>query len=284
MNEALLSEIRQFTAMLEQKEAEAVYTVPDADIHAVKRAKSLEKLLHEIFMQVSGSGGMGLSSIIRREFGIRGELMDHFEQWLPYSKEQFEDELHDAIDRADIRAGNQGVFFAGTPSKKEAAEALQLLKDIAHAAVSCQFHAKRAVPERYVSILEKLLQFYALPNTYPEGNAVQYRNLISADRLYAMAGGDDRIADALKAYAKEWYQQSQHAFLESMEGYLSYDFVRHFLYALTNGQLEQLRGEYVRHIEEEFANLKAKPNLHRARILQSMLETVLSWKLHVLIT
>lgn len=284
MSKALLSEITQFAAMLEQKEAKAVYRVPDADIHAVKKAKSLEKLLHEIFMQVSGSGGIGLSSIIRREFGIRGELMDHFEQWLPYSKEQFEDELHDAIDRADIRAGNQGVFFAGTPSKKEAAEALQLLKEIAHAAVSCQFHAKRAEPDRYVSILEKLLQFYALPNTYPEGNAVQYRNLISADRLYAMAGGDDRIADALKAYAKEWYQQSPHSFLESMEGYLSFDFVRHFLYALTDEQLERLHGEYVRHIKEEFAKLKVKPNLHRARNLQTMLETVLSWTPHVPIT
>ncbi|WP_028612836.1 hypothetical protein [Paenibacillus harenae] len=277
MSEALLSEIRQFTAMLERKEAEAVYTVPDADIHAVKKAKSLEKLLHEIFMQVSGSGGIQLGSIIRREFGIRGELMDRFEQWLPYSKEQFEDELHLAIDRADIRAGNQGVFFAGTPSKKEAAEALQLLKEIAHAAVICQFQTKRADPEQYVRILEKLLRFYALPNTYPEGNAVQYRNLISADRLLAMAGGDDRITDALKAYAKEWYQQSPYSFLESMEGYLSYDFVRHFLYALTDDQLERLRGDYVRHIEEEFARLKAKPNLHRARNLQTMLETVMSW-------
>ncbi|WP_372662792.1 hypothetical protein [Cohnella sp.] len=277
MHEALLSELRQFVVELEQKEAAAIYFVPDEIIKAVKKAKSLEKLLHEIFMQVSGNGGIHLSPVIRREFGINTELMDHFKQWAPYSKERFEDELHDAIDRAEIRAGNQGVFFAGTPSKKEAEDALQLLKDIAHAAVSCQFHAKPAVSELYVEILDKLLQFYALANTYPEGNAVSYRNLISADRLYAMSGGDDTSTDALKAFAKEWYQQSPHTFLESMEGYFSYEYVHHFLYALTEDQLERLRSDYIRYIEEEFKLTRAKPEINHAKNLKIMLETVLGW-------
>lgn len=277
MRETLLSELKQFIVKLEQKEAAAVYWVPDEILNAVKKAKSSEKLLHEIFIQAGGSGGILLSSIIRREFGMNAELMDHFKQWAPYSKEQFEDELHDAIDRAEIRAGNQGVFFEGTPSKKEAAEALQLLKSIAHAAISCQFHAKDAGPALYVDILDNLLQFYGLPNTYPAGNAVNFRNLISGDRLYAMTGGDDRNTNALKAFAKEWYQQSPHTFLESKEGYLSYEFVRHFLYALTEEQLERLRSDYIRYIEEELELVRAKPDLYRAKNLEIMLESVLSW-------
>lgn len=280
VHETLLSKLRQFVVELEKKEASAIYSIPDGVMNAVKKAKSLEKLLHEIFTQVGGSGGIHLSSIIRREFGINAGLMDHFGQWAPYSKEQFEDELHDAVDRAEIRAGNQGVFFEGTPSKKEAAEALQLLKNIAHAAIRCQFHAKHAGPELYVDILDNLLQFYALPNTYPEGNAVNYRNLISGDRLYAVSGGDDRITDSLKAFAKEWYQQSPHSFLESKDGYLSYEFVRHFLYALTEEQLKRLRSDYIRYIEEEFKLVRAKPNLYRAKNLEIMLETVLSWTPH----
>lgn len=277
MHEELQSELRQFIAELEQKEAAAKYIVPDEIMKAVKKAKSLEKLLHEIFMQVSGNGGIQLGPIIRREFGIQAELMDHFKQWAPYIKEQFEDLLHDAIDRAEIRAGNQGVFFEGTPSKKEAEEVLQLLKDIAHAAVRCQFHPKLEGPELYVVILDRLLQFYALANTYPEGNAVSYRNLISADRLYAMSGGDDRITDALKALAKEWYQQSSYTFLESKEGYFSYEYVRHLLYALTEEQMERLRSDYIRYIAEEFKLVMAKPELNRARNLKDMLETVISW-------
>jgi hypothetical protein len=125
--------------------------------------------------------------------------------------------------------------------------------------------------------LDNLLQFYALPNTYPEGNAVNYRNLISGDRLNAMSGGDDKITEALKAFAKEWYQQSPHLFLESKEGYLSYEFVRHFLYAITEEQLERLRSDYIRYIEEEFKQVRAKPILYRAKNLKIMLETVLSW-------
>ncbi|TFE25365.1 hypothetical protein [Cohnella luojiensis] len=277
MYEALLSELRKFVAELEQKEAAAKYIVPGEIMKAVKKAKSLEKLLHEIFMQASGHGGIQLSPIIRREFGMNEELMDHFAQWAPYIKEQFEEELHDAIDRAEIRAGNQGVFFEGTPSKKEAEEVLRLLKDIAHAAVRCQFHARLAGPELYVDILEKLLQFYALPNTYPEGNVVSYRNLISADRLYAMSGCDDTITDALKDFAKAWYQRSPHTFLESMEGYFSYEYVHHFLFAITEEQLERLRSDYIRYIEEEFKLVRAKPELNRANNLKIMLETVLSW-------
>lgn len=278
MEETLLIELKQFVARLEREDAAAVYTVPDADLHAVKKAKSLENLLHDIFMQASGSGGIDLRSFLRREFGIRGALMDRFAQWAPHSKEQFEDALHDAIDRADIRAGNQGVFFAGTPSKKEAADALRLLKDIAHAAVVCQFLAERAGSEPFVVMLDRLLQFYALPNTYPEGNAVQYRNLIAADRLHAMAGGRDPIAAALKALARAWYQQSPHHFLESREGYVSHDVVRQYLYALTEEQVERLRGEYVGHIREELRLLKAKPDLHRARQLLTTLEAAIGWE------
>src|SRR5690606_2171590 len=133
--------------------------------------------------------------------------------WLPYSKEQFEDELHDAIERAEIRAGNQGVFFIGTPSKKESGEALRLLKDIAHAAVKCQFHHELASPDLYVEMMDKLLQFFALENTYPEGNAISYRTLISADRLYAMCGEDNTIAEAMKTFVRNWYQHSSHTFL-----------------------------------------------------------------------
>ncbi|MCZ8514021.1 hypothetical protein O9H85_16645 [Paenibacillus filicis] len=277
MHETLLSELKRFVAELEQKEAAAVYIVPDEVMKAVKKAKGLEKLLHEIVMQVSGSGGIHLHPILRREFGIRGALMDRFDRWAPYSKDQFEDELHDAIDRAEIRTGKQGVFFEGTPGKKEAAEALQLLKDIAHAAVRCQFHARLADPEPYVGILDKLLQFYALPNTYPEGNAFSFRSLISADRLHAMSGDDDTVTDALKAFAKAWYRQPPQPFLESKESYFSYEEVQNVLYALTEEQVERLRSDYIRRIEEEYKQVRAKPDLDRAKHLKRMLETVLGW-------
>jgi hypothetical protein len=277
MGETLLAQLRQYVLELEQKEAATRYPVPDEVLKAVRRAKSLEKFLHELFMQVSGSGGIELQSAIRREFGINAELMDHFAQWAPYGKEQFEEELHDAIDRADIRAGNQGMFFEGTPGKQEAEEALRLLKDIVHAAVRIQFRRGQCGPDLYVDILDKLLQFYALPNTYPEGNVVNYRNLISADRLYAMAGSDELVTEALKAFCKMWYQQSPFTFLESKEGYFSHAYVQHFLYALTEEQLERLRHDYLQSIEEEFKTVRDKPDLHRAKNLLAMLETVLGW-------
>jgi hypothetical protein len=278
MSESLLSELSQFVNELEHKERAVVYTVPDEVMKTVKRTKSLETLLHEIFMQVSGNRGIQFGPILRREFGMNTELMDRFKQWAPYSKDHFENELHDAIDRAEIRAGNQGVFFKGTPGHKEAQEALQLVKDIAHAAIKCQFMDGVPVPDPYVSILDKLLQFYALPNTYPEGNVVNYRNLISEDRLYAMSG-DDSVTDALKSFARDWYQQSSHTFLESREGYFSYEHVRFFLYALTEEQLGRLKSSYFQHIEDEFRIVKAERNLHRARKLKSMLETVVNWTL-----
>jgi hypothetical protein len=277
MSSTLLTELSRFVAELESKEASARYPIPDEVIHTVRKAKSLEKLLHEIFMQVSGNGGIHLNSIIRREFGIRAELMDHFGQWAPHSKEQFEDQLHDAIDRAEIRAGNQGVFFKGTPGKQEASEALRLLKDMAHGAVKIHFHKNQAGSELYVNIMDKLLQFYALPNTYPEGDHIQLRNLISAERLHAMSGGDEIVTEALRAWTKAWYQSSRRSFLESMEAYPSYEYVRHFLYALSGEQVERLRAEYIRHISEDFKKVKAKPDLHRARGLKNMLEEVLSW-------
>lgn len=277
MSDALLSELSKFVTELENKESSARHEVPDEVLKAVKRAKSLERLLYEIFMQVSGNGGIDLRPIIRREFGITGKLMDHFEQWLPYSKEIFEDDLHDAIDRAEIRAGNQGVFFAGTPSKTESEDVLQLLRDIAHSAVKCQFHAQTG-PELYVDILDKLLLFYAMPSTFPEGNASGYRNLIAADRLYAMSGGDDPITEALKASSREWYQKTQQAFLEYKEAYLSYEYVQYTLYVLKEEQLERLRSDYIRYIEQEFKLIKTRPDLIRASHLRSELETVLSWK------
>jgi hypothetical protein len=86
--------------------------------------------------------------------------------------------------------------------------------------------------------------------------------------------------DALKAFAKEWYQQSPHTFLVSKEGYLSYQYVHHFLYVLTEEQLERLSSDYIRHIEEEFKMERAKPSLNRAKNLEIMLETVLSWMPH----
>jgi len=273
----LLSELSQFVAELEHKEATAIYIVPNEVMKAVKKAKSSEKLLHGIFTQVTGNGGIELSSTIRREFGMNEQLMDHFKQWATHSKEQFEDELHEAIERAEIRAGNQGIFFEGTPSKLEAVEALQLLKDIAHATVRCQFHVKLAEPELYVDILGKLLRFYELPNTYPMGNAVNFRNLISADRLSKMAGDDDEISDALMKFAKKWYQQSAHNFLESMEGYLSYEYVQYFLYALTEEQIVRLQSNYVQFIKEEFKLVKAKPDLNRAKFLLVMLEVTSAW-------
>lgn len=280
MYEDLRLELGRFIAELEEKEAATRYFVPVEIIKNIKRAKALEKLLHEIYTQVSGYAGINLSSILRREFGIEEELMDHFKQWAPYSKEVFEDALHDAIDRAEIRAGNQGVFFEGTPTKKEAEEVLQLLKGIAHAAVKCQFQANLAGPELYVEILDKLLRFYAMPSTYPEGNFISFRNLISADRLYAMSGNDETITNALKAHARDWYQHSPFTFLESKEGYFSSEYVHQFIYALREDQLERLGIDYIRFIVDEFKQLKAKPDLSRSKNLMIILETVLSWKIN----
>ncbi|CAM4460846.1 hypothetical protein [Paenibacillus tarimensis] len=277
MQDKLLAELAQFTAELEAREAAAVYVVPDEVMNAVKRSKSLERLLHEIFVQVSGSGGINLQSIIRREFGIRSELTDRLMQWAPFSRDHFEDELHEAIDRADIRAGNQGMFFAGTPSKQEAAKALALLQGIAHAAVKIQFHAGQAFPQLHVEILSKILQFYSLPNSYPEGTAVQYRNLLSEERLIVVSGGDQAILEALQQCGREWYQHDETRFLESKEAYFSYEDVRHFLYLLTEDQLGILKDDYISQIREEFQQLKKRPDLHRAKSLHSMLETVLCW-------
>lgn len=158
------------------------------------------------------------------------------------------------------------------------AEALELLRGIAHSAVRCQFHADKTGPDVYVDMLDKSLRFYALPNTYPAGDPIQYRNLISAKRLYAMSGNNETITAVLQAHAKIWYQQSPFTFLEEREGYHTYEDVRYFLYALADEQLERLRNDFVRYIREEFRLVKAKPQPHHAEHLLAMLEAALSWK------
>ncbi|NRF93093.1 hypothetical protein HQN89_19150 [Paenibacillus frigoriresistens] len=278
MEHPLLLELKQLITDLEQKRAETIYTIPHEIMGATKKAKNLERFLHDIFAVVNGSGGINLLSIIRREFGMSVELTDHIDQWAPYSKDQFEDALHDVIDRAEIRAGKQGLFFQGSPDKKEAAEALHLLKSIAHAAVKCQFHPKLAGPHAYIEILDSVIQFYALPNSFPDDSMIKYRNLLSSDRLYALSGNDDTITAALKIHVKEWYQRSSFTFLENSEWYHTYESVLEYLYVITEEQLERLRIDYIQQIRDEFIIVKAKPDLHRVKHLTSMLETVLNWK------
>jgi hypothetical protein len=278
MQQILLSELKQFITDLKQKEAETVYTIPGEIMGAIKKAKNLERFLHDVVAVVSGSGGINIMSIIRREFGMSMELTDHLAQWAPYSKEQFEDALHDAIDRAEIRAGKQGLFFDGSADKKERAEALELLKDIAHAAVKCQFNPKLAGADAYIEMMDKLIQFYTLPHAYSAGDMVNYRNLISSDRLFVMSGNNESITAALKAHIKEWYQHSSFTFLENREWYHTYESVPNYLYMLTEEQLERLRNEFILHIHDEFNRVKAKPDLHRAEYLKTMLENVVSWK------
>jgi hypothetical protein len=277
MQQTLLEEMKQFITDLKQKEEATVYTIPSEIMGAIKKAKNLERFLHEVFTTVNGSGGINISNIIRREFGMSMELTDHINQWAPYSKEQFEDALHDAIDRAEIRTGKQGMFFEGSADKKKITEALGLLKGIAHTAIRCQFNPKFAGPDAYVEILDKLIQFYALPHTYPAGNMINYMNLISSERLYAMSGNNDIITAALKVHAKEWYQDSSFTFLESREWYHTYEYVQYYLYVLTEEQLERLRNDFIQYIRDDFNMAKAKPELHRAEFLKTMLETVLSW-------
>jgi hypothetical protein len=278
MEHPLLSELKQLITDLEQKEAATIYTIPSEIMGATKKAKNLERFLHDIFAVVNGSGGINLLSIIRREFGMSVELTDHIHQWAPYSKDQFEDALYDAINRAEIRAGKQGLFFQGSPDKKEAAEALSLLTRIAHAAVKCQFNPKLAGPHAYIEILDSVIQFYGLPNSFLDDTMIKYRNLISSDRLYAMSGNEDTITAALKNYVKEWYQRSSFTFLENSEWYHTYESVLDYLYVLTEEQLERLRIDFIQHIRDEFKIVKAKPELHRVKHLKSMLESVLNWK------
>jgi hypothetical protein len=278
MEHTLLTELQQLVAELERKQQETVYTIPDDIMNAVKKAKHLERFLEELVALASGSGGIQLSGLIRREFGMSMELTDHIDQWARHSKEQFEDALHDAIDRAEIRAGKQGLFFTGTLGKRELAEALELVKRIAHAAVTCQFRASTLGPEAYVALQEPLLQFYALPYVNAAQNMVTYRSLLSASRLDAMTGGHAAATAALKEHARAWYYSSGYTFLESREWYHAYDTVEEYLYLMDERQLEHLQEDYVRYIQEELGKLKERPTLDRAVTLRSMLETVLSWK------
>ncbi|SDN66674.1 hypothetical protein SAMN04487897_10411 [Paenibacillus sp. yr247] len=278
MQHTLLSELTQLITELKQKEAETVYTIPGEIMSAVKKAKNLERFLHEVFQAVNGSGGVNIISIIRREFGMRSELANHIDKWAPYSRDQLEDELHDAIDRAEIRPSKQSLFFEGNTDKKEVAEALSLLKSIAHAAVRCQFNPKRAGVEAYIEILDHLIRFYRLPNTHSAGNMISYRNLISSDRLYSMSGNNELITTALKAFVKEWYQCSSFTFLEDREWYYTYESVREYTYILADEQLERLQNDFIQYIRDEFILVEAKPELHKAEQLKTMLETVLSWK------
>ena len=279
MQHSLLSELEQFIIELKQKEEATVYTIQNETMKAIKKAKNLDVFLHEVFNVVHGSGGIHITNIIRREFGMSKELINHFDQWARHSKEQFEDALHDAIDRAEIRAGKQSMFFTGSADKKEISEALDLLKGIAHAAVRCQFNQKQAgVVDTYVDLLDRLIQFYAIPHTYPAGDIVNYKNLISSDRLYAMSGNNNTITSALKVHAKEWYQQSSYTFLESSELYPLYQDVQNYLYALTNEQLERLRNDFIQNIRVDYGMVKAAKDLHRAETLKTKLETVLSWQ------
>lgn len=279
MQQSLMADIELFIADLKQTEEATIYTIPDETMSAIHKAKNLEKFLHEVFNVVHGSGGINLDNIIRREFGMGKELINHFDQWARHSKEQCEDAIHDAIDRVDIRAGKLSVFFVGSADKKEMAEALDLLKGIAHAAIRSQFNPKLSGSDPYVEMLDKLIQFYALPHTYPPGDLVNYKNLISSERLYAMSGNDDSITTALKVHAKEWYQKSSFTFLESRDSYPIFEDVRNYLYALTEEQVERLQNDFIQYIRDDFDLVKTTKDLHKAMYLKSMLETVLSWQI-----
>ncbi|TVY07139.1 hypothetical protein FPZ49_25485 [Paenibacillus cremeus] len=273
----LLKELEQLITDLKQKEQAAIFTVPEEVIVSIKKSRNLENLLLDILNTVQGSSGVDIVNILRREFGISKILTDRFVKWAAHSKEQLADALHDAIDRAEIRAGKQGLFFTGSPVKEEATEALALLKEIAHAAVRLQFNSRYAGPDVYVDLQENLLRFHELPNTFPDSGVVKYRSLLSENRLFAMSGKDQQITEALKASTRAWYQRSSLAFLENREWYPDYDYVKAYLYLLTVEQLERLRDDFIRYIGEEFTKLKAKPELHRAESLKSMLETALGW-------
>ncbi|CAH1192652.1 hypothetical protein PAECIP111891_00406 [Paenibacillus allorhizoplanae] len=277
MQHTLLSELTQLIAVLKRNEAEIIYTIPSEIMGAVKKAKHLERFLHEIFLTVSGSGGINIISIIRREFGMRSEIANHINQWAPYSRDQLEDDLHDAIDRAEIRPGKQSLFIEDNADKKEVAEALSLLKGIAHAAVRCQFNPKRAGEEAYIEILDHLIRFCGLPYTHSAGNMISFRNLISSNRLYSMSGNNELITTALKAYVKEWYQRSSFTFLEDREWYYTYESVLEYTYILTREQLERLQIDFIQYIRNEFILVKGKPELHKAEHLKTMLENVLNW-------
>ncbi|MDQ1909071.1 hypothetical protein RAC89_00970 [Paenibacillus sp. GD4] len=278
MQEELLMDLKRLVRELKEKEAAKTYILPEEVILAVKRVKHLEGFLYDILHIVSGSGGIRLGSLLRREFGIRAELADHMGQWARYSKERFEDELHDAIDRAEIRAGKQELFFTGSAGKKESSEALQLLQGIAHTAIRIQLNSERMHAEAYLELLELLLRYYELPFTMPKGDVIGYRGLLAADRLLAMAGGQEDIAEELRAFARQWYQSSPFTFFEEKESYLSYEYVVPYLYLLTEEQMDRLRAGYIEYVQDEVRKLKAKPELHRAEHLLSMLEAVLSWE------
>ncbi len=279
MYESLAAELRAFVAELERKATTVVYAVPEETLKAVRRAKGqgMEGFLHEAFAEAIGSGGISLAGALRREFGVDGDLLARLHQWAPYAKDEFVEALHEAIDRANIRAGNQGVFFRGTPSKSESEEALRLLRTIAHAAVAIRFASGAADSEAYVRLLEGVFAFYALPNTYPEGTTVDYRNLIAAVRLAAMAGGDARATAALKEAARSWYARSGRTFLEEPDTYFTYESVEQYVYLIDEAGLERLRAAYVASIREQFDRLRRKPDLDRARRLSAMLGDVMSW-------
>ncbi|MDR6879985.1 hypothetical protein J2X61_001732 [Bacillus sp. 3255] len=278
VEQSLLHAMEQFIADLQKKEAAAVYTIRDDAMNAIKKAKNLDTFLHDMINLVQGSGGIDLTSIIRREFGISKDIMQHFDRLARHSKEQFEEALHDAIDRAEIRAGKQGMFFAASPDKQERADALRLLKDIAHAAVKIQFHRKSEGAETYVELLDKLIRFYELPHTYPAGDAVNYKKLIASDRLNAMSGNNETISLRLREFAKAWYQQSAFTFLESRDTYPVYEDVRNYLYALNEDQLNRLRTDFIRQIRLDFEAVQAAKDLHRAEALKKQLEAVMSWE------
>ncbi|CAG7646576.1 hypothetical protein ACFQI7_23910 [Paenibacillus allorhizosphaerae] len=277
MQQAMLQELNRLIAELKQKEEAAVYTVPQEAIGAVKKAKHLEKFLLDLFDVVNGGGGIDIRGIIRREFGLSKMLTDRMDRWAAYGKELLEDELHEAIDRAEIRAGKQHLFFVGPVGKQVLAEALGLLKQMAHAAVRLQFHPGQAGSGVYVAMLDPSLRFYELPSAQPDENMSRYRLLIASGRLHAMSGNDESIAADLKAHVKQWYQNGSLTFLEQREWHLSYEHVPEYLYALTADQIERLQDDFMRHISEEFALVKAKPELYRAEQLKKTLEAVLSW-------
>ncbi|MFC0214474.1 hypothetical protein ACFFK0_18750 [Paenibacillus chartarius] len=272
----LLKELQTLAAELREKERATVYSVPEAMLEAVKKEKQLEKFLQDVFIQVSGSGGTDIRHIIRRQFGMSKEQSDTMHRWASHIKEQLEEALHDAIERADIRTGK--LFFVGDVPRKQMAEALELLKGIAHAAVRRQLHPRSPGAEVYVEMLELTLRYCSLPYTYPAAEPVTFRNLIALDRLEAMAGGERDVIEALKRCGKAWYQRSGFTFLEQRDTYFSYEQVSQLLYTLTDEQLERLRSDYIRYVEHEYNALKAKPELHRAELLTATLEAALGWE------
>ncbi|MEX3623520.1 hypothetical protein [Viridibacillus arvi] len=257
-------------------------------IEAISNDKNTLKLLKEITYTVSASVGLDVHEKLGKHYDTSYTTWNRMKYWEEQSKKDVQKMILEKIEEVKATAKVDEFFFYEDekPTKELREKALSLHKIIAECAINYTFdndHSEK--PDLQARAFEALLQLCELESAIPGNDNVSMRNLISISRFIAITKKESDPTpsiNALKAVARNWYQNSDRDFLEHKSGYHQYTYVKYYLYIITSEQLEQVRNEFLEEVESRYDELKAAKWDHDAinwaNFLLEKTECILSWE------